>query len=324
MKGKLEDRWKVIVYARDRKSPAWIKAHTGFSWPFVLRWYGRTNADDVKRPGRKPLVNSRTRATIKRKMEGKERRSTRSTAREVNLSRETVRLTAVRMGLKPYHKPRQPLLTDVHRARRLAFARSYAKQDWRSVVFTDEKIFPLFTKSNSKNDVVWAKSTAAVPPAQRVAKSIGVMVWGGISWRGKLELIRLEGKVDAAKYNTILVAGCENANELFRGDDWLWQQDGAPTHTAAANQQHLLDNGINFITKTEWPPNSPDINVIENLWAIITDKVAPRRAKTKDELWRFVQEEWNAIPLETVRSLIDSASKRLAIVRRERGGWTGY
>jgi ribosomal protein S14 len=314
----------VINYASDRKSPAWIQRHTGFSWDFVTRWYGPANADDVKRRGRKPLVNSKTRATIKRKMEGKERGSTRSVARDVGLGRETVRKTARRMGLKPYHKPRQPLLTDAHRARRLAFARTFAKQDWRSVVFTDEKIFPLFTKSNSKNDVVWAKSTAEVPPAQRVAKSVGVMVWGGISWRGKLELIRLEGKVDAARYKSILVAGCENANRLFGGDDWLWQQDGAPTHTAAANQQHLLENGINFITKSEWPPNSPDINVIENLWAIISNNIAPRHAKTKDELWRFIQEEWKAIPLETVRSLIDSASKRLAIVRRERGGWTGY
>ena len=50
-------------------------------------------------------------------------------------------------------------------------------------------------------------------------------------------------------------------------------QDGAPAHAAKATQAWCKKNLPNFIEKTCWPPNSPDINPVENLWSIMDEVV---------------------------------------------------
>jgi transposase len=47
-------------------------------------------------------------------------------------------------------------------------------------------------------------------------------------------------------------------------------QDNAPVHTARIIKALLEELGINIMV---WPPYSPDLNPIENLWAIMKVKI---------------------------------------------------
>ena len=49
-------------------------------------------------------------------------------------------------------------------------------------------------------------------------------------------------------------------------------QDGAPAHKAKATQAWCGKNLPNFVAKTEWPANSPDLNPVENLWRIMDNE----------------------------------------------------
>ena len=53
----------------------------------------------------------------------------------------------------------------------------------------------------------------------------------------------------------------------------MFVQDGLPAHAAKATQAWCKKNLPNFTEKTCWPPNSPDINPVENLWSIMDDVV---------------------------------------------------
>lgn len=61
----------------------------------------------------------------------------------------------------------------------------------------------------------------------------------------------------------------------------LFQQDGAPAHTAALTSNYLLDNGIDVLSP--WPAQSPDLSPIENAWAILQQEVNKLRILTFED-----------------------------------------
>lgn len=93
----------------------------------------------------------------------------------------------------------------------------------------------------------------------------------------------------------------------------------------------VLSKLIKPLKPGEWPANSPDLNVIENLMAIVKRKVQKRLAKLDDNVpctaqlyQRYLQEEWNAIPQKTLHNLVDSMPKRLQQCLDKHGDATKY
>ena len=76
---------------------------------------------------------------------------------------------------------------------------------------------------------------------------------------------------------------------------------------------------------SDWPAQSLDLNPIENLWHIIKRQVAKRPvARSVVELKQQIQEEWSAIPQDTIQTLVDSMPNRIAEVISACGGHTHY
>ena len=69
----------------------------------------------------------------------------------------------------------------------------------------------------------------------------------------------------------------------------VFQQDGAPCHTAKKVSKWFTDNGIEVL---EWPGQSPDMNPIENLWRLLKIKVAEKHAKSPDDLRGIIKTVW--------------------------------
>ena len=76
----------------------------------------------------------------------------------------------------------------------------------------------------------------------------------------------------------------------------------------------------------EWPPQSPDLNIIEHLWCILERQVWSRYPPPSrvQELEQVLMEEWLKIPLEEVKKLYDSIPRRIAAVLKGKGGPTPY
>ncbi len=108
-----------------------------------------------------------------------------------------------------------------------------------------------------------------------------------------------------------------SSDQLFK-DDFIFQQDLAPSHTA---NSWLNDHGVGVL---DWPANSPDLNPIEHLYGIVKRKMRNKRPKNADELKATVKETWASIPPQQCHELITSMPRRIEAVIKAKGAPTKY
>ena len=75
-----------------------------------------------------------------------------------------------------------------------------------------------------------------------------------------------------------------------------------------------------------WPPQFPDLNIIEHLWSVLELQVRswfPPPSFLK-ELKEVLIEVWGKIPLETIYNLYESIPHRIDVVINEKGRQTPY
>jgi transposase len=329
-----QDRIRVIDLRNQGRRPQQIIDATGFEKRFVFRWCraadnGR-DASDQPRSGRPRKLTPAVVRIVRAHMKGRKGRSSRKVARimearhQVRLSASSVQRAAKLAGLRPYRRPKKPLLTDAMRERRLDFAERYRETDWRHVLFSDETTLVLFGEPNRRNNVIWEESAENVSPTQAPKHPSKVHVWGAVSYYGKTDLFIFEEVLDADLYVRILQSRLEGVEDIFPGRIWMFQQDGDPKHTSKKATKWLDENVPSYIPKYDWPPNSPDANIIEPVWAMLKEKVYSREPRTVLALKRMIREEWNNIKLETVRQLVDSMPARLAAIVAAEGGHTSF
>ena len=73
-----------------------------------------------------------------------------------------------------------------------------------------------------------------------------------------------------------------------------------------------------------WLGQSPDLNPIENLWSILNSRMKDHCCSTKEELFEELKAAWEALPVETLTSLVDSVPRRLQAVIDAKGYPTKY
>ena len=116
-------------------------------------------------------------------------------------------------------------------------------------------------------------------------------------------------------------------NELFKKNgenEWWFQQDGDSKHTSKVVQDWLQLHVPHFVKKDEWPTNSSDINLIENLWKQMDDAVKARYATTLKSLKRIIKDKWKKISLENIQNLYKSYPSRLKQIVERNGGMSDY
>lgn len=164
---------------------------------------------------------------------------------------------------------------------------------------------------------------------QRVAASgrSGVCVWGLITKQGLGPLVRIEGRFTSSSYCSILddVMVPYLLDGPFPEGDYVFQHDNSPIHSSRKVTSFLEERGINVL---EWPPQSPDLNVIENVWGLLKSALAGRslHGLSADNLWLVIKEEWEKLRRDTslTAALYQSLPARMAAVMASSGDSTKY
>ena len=110
----------------------------------------------------------------------------------------------------------------------------------------------------------------------------------------------------------------------FRTDppeQWYLLQDNSPVHKSHIVQNWLHNHGITLI---DFPPYSPDLNPIENLWQDVEKRVEKRKPSSFDELQEAVTEEWKNTSTDFIRKLARSMPQRCRLVIEAKGDHIHY
>ena len=111
-------------------------------------------------------------------------------------------------------------------------------------------------------------------------------------------------------------------NEKFPNEEHFFMQDNDPKHVSRTAQQFYEAQNINW-WKT--PPESPDLNPIENLWHELKEylraKVIP---KNLAELIAGIKKFWSTVTPEKCTKYIIHLRKVVPKVLEVNGAATGY
>jgi transposase len=129
------------------------------------------------------------------------------------------------------------------------------------------------------------------------------------------------GNVNKTTYCQHIIPVIKNELERFVGG--ILMDDNAPGHAAAVSRERLSQLGIE---RLPWPPASPDLNPIENIWQVMKQKL--RRydppITTIQQLQEAVQKEWDAIDWVQILRLIETMPERIKAVIAAKGGHTKW
>ncbi len=221
----------------------------------------------------------------------------------------------------------KPLLNNRQRQKRLAWAKDkkdWTAAEWSKVMFSDESKFCI--SFGNQGPRVWRKRGRGTESTllEVQCKVSTVKWWFGVPCYLLLfgPLCFLRSKVNTAVYQEVLEHFMLPAADQLYGDaDLIFQQHLAPAHSAKATSTWFKDYGIPVLN---WPANSPDLNLIENLWGIVKRKMRYARPNNAEELKATIRATWALITPEQCHRLIDSMPRRIAAVIQEKGAPTKY
>jgi transposase len=139
-------------------------------------------------------------------------------------------------------------------------------------------------------------------------------------------LVALKGTQNQHTYKELLqhylIPEIQVARDEY-GVQMTFMQDNAPCHKTRLVMDFLAQNEVPTL---EWPPQSPDLNPIENLWAIIKRRRSKKFGvpSNAQELIDQVMTIWDELDSELLERLSGSIEKRLKEVLRMGGKPTKF
>jgi transposase len=224
----------------------------------------------------------------------------------------------------------KPLLTEKQKERRLQWARdhlNWSDRQWGRVIWTDEA--SIRCGHFGQVYVTRAIGEEFEPDClvARFRKYSACMIWGAIASDGPKDIFIFEkGRIDGAKYRDKILPRLsqisrDHENRSLFNQEPIIMQDNAPIHKAFETMALLMRSGLQVM---EWPANSPDLNPIKNIWAILKFRIARHFPTTREAIIQAIRLEWANLAVADCAKACQSMRQRCQAVIDANGGHTRW
>ena len=212
------------------------------------------------------------------------------------------------------------LIRNANKVKRMDFALVHLHDNFDDVIWSDETTVQLETHKR----MCYRKEGEKPRTNPRPKHPVKVHVWGGISRRGATAVCIFEEIMTAPLYCDILEGTLlPFVREKFPSpSSHRFMQDNDPKHTSRVAKEFFTTNNINW-----WrtPPESPDMNPIENLWHELKEYVRREvKPENKEQLVNGITRFWASIDAHKCSRYINHLKKVLPSVIEKNGDATGY
>jgi transposase len=237
---------------------------------------------------------------------------------------DVVRQVIKKHGLQFLLKETVQELSDRNKEKRLAYAQAMKKQDWKKVLFSDEKTFYVGAMTKRAWQVPGKRKKHVV---KRYPQKINV--WGAAGTYMKSKLYFFKKNMNAPLYQKVIKSRLRNDRISLAPNTpprlpatYQFLQDNATWHTTKDSMVEVQERvGDRIIAH---PAESPDLNIMEDIWSYLDRKVKARNIKTVVGLKQQLTRAWEQMPWSVIRNSVGSMRARLAECEKLQGGRTHY
>ncbi|KAJ1179529.1 hypothetical protein NDU88_004763 [Pleurodeles waltl] len=244
---------------------------------------------------------------------------------------KSTRCAILRDMAKVRKAERRPPLNKTHKLKRQDWANKYLKTDFSKVLWTDEMRVSLDGPDGWARGWI-GKGQRAPVRLRRQQGGGGVLVWAGIIKDELVGPFRVEDgvKLNSQSYcqfleDTFFKQWYRKKSASFK-KNMIFMQDNAPSHASKYSTAWLARKGIKEGNLMTWPPCSPDLNPIENLWSIIKCEIYKegKQYTSLNSVWEAVVAAARNVDGEQIKTLTESMDGRLLSVLAKKGGYIGH
>ena len=296
----------------------------------VRKFQETGSVKDVKRTGRpKSATNVEKALDVLLAIEEAPKVSTREIAENLEISHTSVFRILKEEKFRPYKLQLIHELNEDDFDRRMEFCeqmmeRCNVDEDFASnIVFSDEAIFMLNGTVNRQNCRYWARNNPHWVQEGHTQYPQKVNVWTGIVGGHVVGPFFLDETLTGDRYLQLLETYIIPAiATLFPEENGgidnriVFQQDGAPPHSAARVREYLnivfRNRWIGRRGPMEWPARSPDLSPLDFfLWGHVKNNVYKERPRNLEDLKVRITAEIRRIPAAMLHSAIVNFKCRL-------------
>ena len=78
------------------------------------------------------------------------------------------------------------------------------------------------------------------------------------------------------------------------------------------------------MTVLNWPAQSPNMDIIEQVWTYMKKEKVKRAPVNLQQLWEELHDVWRNIPVDFIQKLYDSVPRRVNEVYKAKGLYTKH